>query len=67
MQPWAFMRVPYMNPTILGVVGPGFLNQVPTLPIVSIVVPFLGYLLGSLIEKELNPKKGTTMETIGKP
>ena len=23
--------VPYMNPTILGVIGPGFLNQVPTL------------------------------------
>ena len=22
---------PYMNPTILGVIGPGFLNQVPTL------------------------------------
>ena len=21
-----------MNPTILGVIGPGFLNQVPTLP-----------------------------------
>ena len=24
-------RVPCMNPTILGVIGPGFLNQVPTL------------------------------------
>ena len=26
-----FIRVPYMNPTILGGIGPGFLNQVPTL------------------------------------
>ena len=24
--------VPYMNPTILGVTDPGFLNQVPTFP-----------------------------------
>ena len=31
MKPWAFIRVPCMNPTILGVIGPGFLNQVPTL------------------------------------
>ena len=30
-KPWAFIWVPYMNPTILGVIGPGFLNQVPTL------------------------------------
>ena len=30
-KPWAFIRVPYMNPTIMGVIGPGFLNQVPTL------------------------------------
>ena len=30
-KPWAFTRVPYMNPTILGVIEPGFLNQVPTL------------------------------------
>ena len=29
-KPWAFIRVPFMNPTILGVIGPGFLNQVPT-------------------------------------
>ena len=29
-KPWAFSRVPYMNPTNLGVIGPGFLNQVPT-------------------------------------
>ena len=29
---WVLIRVPYMNPNILGVViGPGFLNQVPTL------------------------------------
>ena len=27
-KPWAFMRVPYMNPIILGGIGPGFLNQV---------------------------------------
>ena len=25
------MRVPYVNPTALGVIGPGFLNQVPSL------------------------------------
>ena len=30
-KPWAFIRVPYMNPTILGVLGPRFLNQAPTL------------------------------------
>ena len=30
-KPWAFIRVPYMHPTILVVLGPGFLNQVPTL------------------------------------
>ena len=24
----AFIRVPYMNPTILGVIGPKFLHQV---------------------------------------
>ena len=29
-KPWAFIRVPYMNPTVFGVIGPGFLNQVPT-------------------------------------
>ena len=27
----AFIRVLYMNPNILGIVGPGFLNHVPTL------------------------------------
>ena len=47
---WAFIRVPYMNPTILGlywgslyeyesyylgVIGPGFLNQVPTLVVIT--------------------------------
>ena len=30
-----------MNPTIRGVIGPGFVHQVPTLPIASIVAPFL--------------------------
>ena len=39
-KPWAFIGVPYMNPTgpiapkivtILGAIGPGFLNQIPTL------------------------------------
>ena len=30
-KPWALIRVPYVNPTVLGVIGPGFLNQVPTL------------------------------------
>ena len=38
-KPWACIRVPYMNPTIFGVMGPGFLNQVPTL--VLTVVPHL--------------------------
>ena len=30
-KPWAFITVPYMNPTILRVIELGFLNQVPTL------------------------------------
>ena len=30
-KPWAFIRVPCMNPTIFGDIGPGFLNQAPTL------------------------------------
>ena len=30
-KPWVFNRVLNMNPPILGVIGPGFLNQVPTL------------------------------------
>ena len=38
-KPWAFIRVPYMNPSTEsffsgGVIGPGFLNQVPTLVLV---------------------------------
>ena len=37
-----------MNPITLGVIGPGFLNQVPTLPIVSIVVPFLNFLVKTI-------------------
>ena len=28
--PWVFIRVLNMNPDMLGVLGPGFLNQVPT-------------------------------------
>ena len=35
-------------------------------PPVSIVVPFWGYLLGSLILKFVRPIKGTTMETTSK-
>ena len=31
MVPWVFVRVPYMNPTFGGFLGPGCLNQVPTL------------------------------------
>ena len=30
-KPWVLIRVPHMNPNILGVIGPWFLNQVPTL------------------------------------
>ena len=30
-KPWVLIGVPYMNPNILGVIRPGFLNQVPTL------------------------------------
>ena len=30
-QPWAVISVPYMNHTILGLYGLGFLNQVPRL------------------------------------
>ena len=38
-KPWAFIRAPHVNPTILGVIGPGFLNQVPTLaPKTGIIV-----------------------------
>ena len=35
------------------------------IPIVSIVVRFGGYLIGSYLYIWLNQKKGTTMETIG--
>ena len=35
------------------------------LPIVSIVVPFWGYLFRILNIKLVKPKKGTTMETTG--
>ena len=45
-----------------GVYGFGFWG----LPIVSIVVPFWGYLFRILNIKLVKPKKGTTMETIGK-
>ena len=38
-----------------------------TLPIVSIVVPFWDYLIGSQLYFGLNQKKGTTMDTIGMP
>ena len=38
-----------------------------TLPIVSIVVPFWGLPYRILHKKLVKPKKGTTMETIGKP
>ena len=41
-----------MNPTILGVIGPGFLNQVPTL--VFIVVPVVA--LTNCIFRILNAK-----------
>ena len=43
-----------MNPAILGVRGPGFLNQVSTLPYRILII----YLV--------RPKKGTTTETIGR-
>ena len=36
-----------------------------TIPIVSIVVPFLGLPFRILNAKSVKPKKGTTMETIG--
>ena len=34
-KPWALIRVLYMSPKYIGVIGPGFLNQVPTLPSLS--------------------------------
>ena len=36
------------------------------LPVVSIVVPFWGYLIKFLIIYLVKPAKGTTMETIGR-
>ena len=41
-------------------------NYKRAIPIVSIAVPFWGYLLGILNIELVKPKKGTTMETIGK-
>ena len=38
----------------------------PGLPIVSIVVSLWGYLIESYLYTLLNPKKGTTMETVRK-
>ena len=38
--------------------------KVKALPVVSIVVPFWGYLIGSILYIWLN-QKGTTMESIG--
>ena len=40
-------------------------SRISSLPIASLVVPFWGYLLGSLIYNWFKPKKGTTMETRG--
>ena len=34
-KPWAFIRVPYYESYYFGVIGPGFLNQVPTLVLAS--------------------------------
>ena len=52
------LGVPYTNPTILGVVvGPGFLNQVPTL---------LQYPYRSLIVSLIDPFKGTLCSYITK-
>ena len=36
------------------------------LPIVSIIVPFWGYLLGSLVQNWLNQKRELPMETTGR-
>ena len=30
-KPWVFIRALHLNPKTNGVLGPGFLNQVPTL------------------------------------
>ena len=54
-----------MNPTILGVIGPGFLNQVPTLPTtfedpgriyVLTISMFRSSSTASLIPKAAHPK-----------
>ena len=29
-KPWDFIWAPYLNPTTLGVIGPGYLNQAGT-------------------------------------
>ena len=47
---------------LLAASGVGFCG----LPIVSIVVPFWGYLFRILNIEWVKPKKGTTMETIGR-
>ena len=39
----SFIRVPYTNPVILGVIGPGFLNQVPTLVVTVIMITLSNY------------------------
>ena len=44
-KPWAFIRFPYMSPTILEVIGPRFLNQVPTLP--DITITYSNFFVGS--------------------
>ena len=33
MKPWVFTLAPYMNSSILGIIGPGFLNRVPTVAV----------------------------------
>ena len=38
---------------------------VQDLPMVSIVIPFLGYFIGSYIAKLDKPKTGTAMEAVG--
>ena len=44
----------------------GLIMVVASLPVVSIVVPFGGYLIGSLLYICLNQKRNYTMETIGR-
>ena len=40
-KPWAFIRVPYIESYYLGVIGPGFLNQVPPLESVGFYVAYV--------------------------